>query len=121
MQVAAALSAAAAAPGLRQPPQPASDSLRNGTLVGMGVGFAVGFFALAAYNAKETASGPIWDSEALGYYTSAGLLGAGIGAGVGALVDALNTDRRVRPATQRVTISPVLQKHRRGVAASVKF
>jgi hypothetical protein len=110
-----------AAPGSSLTRQAAGDSLRNGTFVGMGVGFAAGFFGLAAYNAKETASGPIWDGEALGYYTTAGLLGAGIGAGVGAMIDALNKDRRSPLSRSRVTIRPVIQKHRRGVAASVRF
>ena len=70
-------------------PAPAQDSLRNGLLIGAGVGFAAGFLTLAAVNAAKTASGPIWDGEALGYYTTAGLAGAAVGAGLGAVVDAL--------------------------------
>ena len=99
----------------------AGDSLRNGTLIGTAVGFAAGFIGLAAFNADQTASGPIWDREALGYYTGAGLLGAGIGAGLGAVIDALNKqDQSVFPKS-RLTIRPVLGRHRRAVAASLRF
>jgi hypothetical protein len=73
-----------------QQPAPAPDSLRNGLLIGAGVGFAAGFLTLAAVNAAKTASGPIWDGEALGYYTTAGVAGAAVGAGLGAVVDALH-------------------------------
>jgi len=72
-----------------------SDRVRNGTLIGAGVGFGTGFFALAAFNAKQTASGPIWDREAVGYYVAAGLVGAGIGALTGALIDAGRKDREI--------------------------
>jgi hypothetical protein len=64
------------------------DGVRNGALIGTAVGFGAGFFALAAFNARKTASGPIWDREDIGYYISAGLIGAGIGALVGTLIDA---------------------------------
>ena len=64
------------------------DRVRNGVLIGTATGFGVGFLGLAAFNAKETASGPIWDGEAVGLYTSAGLVGAGIGALSGLIIDA---------------------------------
>jgi hypothetical protein len=64
------------------------DGVRNGALIGAAVGFGGGFLTLAAFNAKKTASGPIWDREDFGYYISAGLIGAGIGALVGTAVDA---------------------------------
>lgn len=63
------------------------DSLRNGTLIGAGVGFGLGFLGHAAFNAKATASGPIWDGEAVGYYAGTGLLAASIGAAIGAVID----------------------------------
>jgi hypothetical protein len=68
------------------------DRLRNGVLIGTGVGFAGGFLGLAAFNAKQTASGPIWDTESLGIYISAGLVGAGIGALTGAVIDRLKKE-----------------------------
>src|SRR5262245_19102015 len=46
------------------------DPIRNGVLIGTGVGFACGFLALAAFNAKATATGPIWDRENVGYYVA---------------------------------------------------
>ena len=64
-----------------------ADRLRNGILIGTAVGFGSGFSALAAFNNKQTASGPLWDREAVGYYVAAGLIGAGIGALTGAAID----------------------------------
>jgi hypothetical protein len=66
------------------------DRLRNGALTGGAIGFAAGFFSLAAFNAKVTASGPIWEREAVGYYVDAGLIGAGIGLIAGIAADALH-------------------------------
>jgi nitrate/nitrite transporter NarK len=74
----------------RAQPSLPRDSLRNGLLIGAGVGFGAGFLTMAAVNAAKTDSGPIWDGEALGIYTSAGLAGAAIGAGLGVVVDALH-------------------------------
>jgi hypothetical protein len=63
------------------------DSLKNGLLIGTGAGFAIGFCGLAAFNAHETASGPIWDTEAVSTYAGAGVLGGLIGALVGIGID----------------------------------
>jgi hypothetical protein len=71
------------------------DSRRNGTLLGAGAGFAAGFFGMAAFNAHATASGPIWDGEAVGYYVSAGILGMGAGAAAGYALDAAVENREV--------------------------
>src|SRR5262245_49575997 len=72
-----------------------SDRVRNGALVGAGVGFGSGLLGLAAFNAKQTATGPIWDRESVGYYFGAGLIGAGIGALVGAAIDAGRKKREI--------------------------
>jgi len=64
------------------------DRLRNGVLIGTGVGFASGFLALFAFDRAVTESGYRFDAEAVGLYTQAGLIGAGIGAAVGAITDA---------------------------------
>jgi hypothetical protein len=50
---------------------------------------------MAAFNAKQTASGPIWDTESRGIYISAGLVGAGIGALTGAVIDGLKKESLV--------------------------
>ena len=71
------------------------DRKLNGVFIGAGVGFGAGFFGLAAWNARATASGPIWDGECLGYYTGAGLIMAAIGAVVGAVIDAVHKDQEV--------------------------
>ncbi len=71
------------------------DKTLNGTLIGTGVGFGIGFGGLAAHNASVTASGPIFDGESVGYYTLAGLMGAGIGALVGTAMDAAHQESEV--------------------------
>jgi hypothetical protein len=71
------------------------DRVRNGVLIGTGVGFGAGFLALAGFNAKQTASGPIWEGEAVAQYIAAGLVGAGIGALTGAAIDASRKEREI--------------------------
>ncbi|MGE3178751.1 MAG: hypothetical protein AB7O32_14880 [Vicinamibacterales bacterium] len=99
-----------------QPSTP-GDRLADGALFGAAVGFAGGFLGLAAYNAAETASGPIWDAEAIGIYTSVGLLGAGIGAGLGLAIDAA---RHRAPGTA-VSVQPVLGRRARGLRISIQY
>lgn len=99
-----------------------SDPLWNGALIGSGVGFASGFLGMAAFNAKATATGPIWYDEAVMGYTAAGILGAGIGAGVGAIIDAVR-----KPATassssrRRVDVSPTVSRHAKGALVTVRY
>lgn len=102
---------------------PPRDSLLNGTLIGAAVGFGAGYLTMAAINAKATDSGPIWDHEARGYYTMAGIMGAGIGAGLGALIDALHKGPRSR--TQRrpgtVVVTPIHMRGRTGALVSIRY
>jgi hypothetical protein len=106
--------------GTTQPAAARRDSVKDGALIGAAVGFAAGFLGLAAHNARVTASGPIWDGEALGVYTSAGLLGAVVGAGVGALIDAARPARRHGwTGAPPVDVVPLLGR-RRGVLVSVR-
>lgn len=75
--------------------QKVRDGRRDGTLIGAAAGFAGGFLGLAAFNAHKTASGPLWDGEAMGLYLSAGLLGMGAGAAAGYAIDAAVEHREV--------------------------
>lgn len=111
-------------PGVAAPPAPTEpDTLLNGTMIGLGVGFATGFFGWAAFNAKETASGPLWDSEAVALYSSMGMIGAGIGAGVGAIVDAIRKPpRRVAPSVHpTLLVAPIYGPQRRAVVVSITY
>jgi hypothetical protein len=92
----------------------------NGALIGAGAGFAGGFFGFAAYNAKQTASGPIWYGEAVGIYTSYGLMGAGIGAVVGMVIDAAHKSPRDTPPG-RVTVSPVYSRRCGALFVTLKY
>jgi len=125
--IAAALSAGPVSPADAEPPTaqgPAAparrDSVLNGLLVGAGIGFGAGFLGMAAFNARETASGPIWDGEALGIYTSVGLLGAAIGAGIGAAIDALHPDRQWTGRPRPVELAPILGARRRGLLLTIR-
>jgi MFS family permease len=112
-----------AADAAQPTPKPASDSLLNGVLIGAAVGFGAGFATMAAANAAATDSGPIWDGEALGYYTMAGVMGAGVGAGIGALIDALHNDRRSGPQQRpgRVLLTPIYTRGRTGAVLSIRY
>ena len=98
------------------------DSLMNGVLIGAGVGFGAGFLTLAAVNAAKTETGPIWDAEAMGVYTSAGLLGAAVGGGIGALIDAVRPARGHGPgrSSRRVDLVPVFDGGRRGLLLAIR-
>ena len=111
------------AAGLGQPAAPpAKDSLLNGTLIGAAVGFGAGYLTMAAVNAKATDSGPIWDQDARGYYTMAGIIGAGIGAGIGALVDALRKGpRRSQRQPGTVVLTPIHTRGHTGAVVSVRY
>lgn len=93
------------------------DSLQNGTMIGLGVAaIPVTLLGLVA-----TA-----DGARLEQYGPFALLWLGVGGGIGAGVDALIRESRViygptGAARKRVTVSPLLSVHRRGVAVSVGF
>jgi len=64
-----------------------TDRLRNGTLIGAGAGFAVGFVSMIGVAKAVTASGPIWGEDGTAFILAGGLAGSGIGAIIGALID----------------------------------
>jgi hypothetical protein len=103
-----------------QAPPARRDSLVNGVLIGAGIGFAGGFLGMAAVNAAKTASGPLWDGEAIAIYSSAGLLGAAAGAGLGALVDGMRPNRSPGPAVRRFDVIPVVGPRRRGMLVTIR-
>ncbi len=71
------------------------DSLKNGALIGAGLGAAGGFAALYGFANQVTSSGPIWDAESAGFFIAAALAGAGIGALAGLAVDASIKGKKV--------------------------
>jgi hypothetical protein len=71
------------------------DRLGNGALIGAGAGAAAGFFSLLGFAKAVTASGPIMDREAAGYYFSAAMVGAGIGAVAGVVIDSRIKQREI--------------------------
>jgi hypothetical protein len=96
------------------------DSLRNGALIGMGVG--AGFFVLAV-----TADGgcPYYE-DCAALLTMGTLFYAGLGAGIGAGIDALVPGRqsviyRRPPGKPHVRLSPRFAPARQGLLLSVTF
>jgi hypothetical protein len=95
------------------------DSLKNGALIGLGIGAGFGAAALIAVAADdEFVDG--------GFVAVAAVLYAGIGAGIGTGVDALIEGRRViyaRSMSSRATLSltPMLSGPRKGVLVSLRL
>ena len=95
------------------------DSVKNGALIGMGAGMAVGIVSMLTLDFEGCTFGCV--AAVLGY-------SGGIGAGVGALVDAMipgNKQAVYRaPGSQptvRLSLAPLITRARKGVAVSVRF
>jgi hypothetical protein len=95
------------------------DSLTNGAVIGAAAGTAY-FLTLAAI-LKDSDGGDVIVSTAI----AGGVLAAGMGAAAGAGIDALITHRQViyrkNTGGNRVSVSPVFGRGRRGAAVTVKF
>lgn len=96
------------------------DPLRNGALIGLGVGAGLAALLVAAVCAEEGGCGP---EMAIGV-----LVYAGIGAGIGTGVDALIPGKKIlvyQPASRQpgltLSLSPILRPRRQGVAATIHF
>ena len=104
------------------PPANRPDSLVNGTLTGAAVGFGAGFLIFATVNARATDSGPVWSDENVGYYTGAGIIGAGVGALIGALTDAsIRRNTRPSPGRTSVAVMPVYRRAAYGVRITLLY
>ena len=96
------------------------DTLRNGALIGLGVGaIPAAYLSLLAHGYAHNEGG---ESAASGVAGWSLLLAAGIGAGVDALIRRSHVIYGPTGAAQRrLTVSPLLSGHRRGVAVSLGF
>ena len=94
------------------------DSLKNGTIIGVIAGGALG--AVGGW-----AIGSIFESEGASFgrpFVTITALGAGIGAGIGAGVDALIPGRSVVYRQSRaVAVAPIISPTSQGVGISVRF
>jgi len=92
------------------------DSLRNGVLIGAGIGASLVVLACAAD-----------DCGGGGYAAVGATLYAGIGAGLGALFDVLLNDRELiyvapdSPSGPRLLAAPILSPDRKGILVSISF
>jgi hypothetical protein len=96
-----------------------SDPVKNGVLIGAGVGagFAAIAYAAACDDCESEDAG--WIALGIGIYS-------GVGAGIGALVDVVHKATRTvyeRPAAAgpSIVVAPVLGRTRRGLAAGLRF
>jgi len=67
--------------------QPVQDSRRNGTLIGAGIGFGLGFAGVVLVEKSKTASGYSFSGENVGYALGGGLVGWAVGAVLGNIID----------------------------------
>ena len=95
------------------------DSLKNGTLIGLGVGVGLGLVGTIAFchdgwadcGGEQVAVVAIW-----------GGIGAGIGVGIDALIPSKQTVYiGPRTASNRIKIRPVVDRHRKGAAVAFSF
>ena len=96
------------------------DPLRNGALIGLGVGaIPAAYLSWLAHGYAHNEGGQSAASGVAGWSL---LLAAGIGAGVDALIQRSHVIYGPTGAAQRrLTVSPLLSGHRRGVAVSLGF
>ena len=96
------------------------DPLRNGALIGLGVGaIPAAYLSWLAHGYAHNEGG---ESAAAGVAGWSLVVAAGIGAGVDALIRRSHVIYGPTGAAQRrLTVSPLLSGHRRGVAVSLGF
>jgi hypothetical protein len=95
------------------------DSVKNGALIGMGAGMAVGIVSMLTLDFEGCTFGCV--AAVLGYF-------GGIGAGVGALVDAMIPGKKQAVyrapgslPSARLSLAPLITPARKGVAVSFSF
>ena len=96
------------------------DSLKNGTLIGMGVGLGLGLAGTIVFCHDGWADCD--GGEAVAVVAIYGGLGAAIGVGIDALIPSKQTVYiGGRAASNRIKIRPVLDRSRRGAAVAFSF
>ena len=97
------------------------DSLKNGALIGFGVGGGLALGACLSYAEGSDDGG--WCAALVGIY---GALGAGLGVGIDALIPgkkrvAYRAPGAAGAAQARLSVAPVIMPRHRGVAVSFSF
>ena len=110
-----------AAPRIEEISRRSGDSLRNGVLIGAGIGaaFIVTVSVADALSSDVPTSSDYWEGAVL-----ESLLFAGIGAGIGAGIDAvIQREKTVlfRATASKVALVPTVTRHQKGIALSVRF
>jgi hypothetical protein len=98
------------------------DSLKNGALIGLGVGAGIGVAACVSFAAIEDGDAA-WCAISLGLYSA---MGAGVGVGIDALIPARKRVAYRAPgapgtAPARLSFAPVITPRTKGVAVSFAF
>ena len=97
------------------------DSLKNGALIGLGVGGGLALVACLSFAEGSGDSG--WCAAVLGVY---GAVGAGIGVGIDALIPgqkrvAYRAPGATGSAQTRLSVAPVITPRAKGVAVAFSF
>ena len=94
------------------------DSLKNGALIGTGVGLGLGVLGAVIFCSEFRCGGEA--VAVVAFYT-------GVGAGIGVGVDALIPSKQVvfiggtRTTLSRINLKPIISKSRKGVAVAFSF
>ena len=99
------------------------DSLKNGALIGFGIGMGVTTVGVIATAASRHHSGDIAAVAVLGT-----LIYGGIGTALGMLVDSLVEERlpvyraaATKPAATKISFSPLISRDKKGIALTLRF
>jgi hypothetical protein len=95
------------------------DSLKNGALIGTGVGLGLGIIGASFYCAEFRCG----RGEGVGIAAFYAGIGAGAGVGIDALIPAKQTVYigGTRPTASRLNLKPIVSKSRTGVAMAFSF
>lgn len=95
------------------------DSLKNGALIGTGVGFGIGLASVLAFCDEWVDCG----GEAVGAVAIYTGIGAGVGLGIDALIPAKQTIYvgGAQASVSRIRVKPLVGKSRKGVAIAFSF
>jgi len=95
------------------------DSLKNGALIGTGVGLGLGIFGAAVFCGEWGDCG----AEAVAFVAFYTGVGAGVGVGIDALIPSKQTVYIGAPRTtlSRIKVKPIVGNSRKGVAVAFSF
>jgi len=100
-----------------------TDSLKNGALIGLGVGAALGILMVVPTGCEDDYTFLCGGDPGPGNYAAGALIVGGLGAAIGTGIDALIGGRRnlYQRGGPRVSLSPTVQRQAIGAAVSLRW